>query len=70
MQCDVIAEGISKAAKEVNVKLPVIVRLAGSRAKEAQVLLDKFSEEHPEIRIVTQSDFDLAAIKAVEMAIL
>ncbi len=39
VRCDVIAEGIIQAVKEVGVKVPVIVRLEGTNADEGRALL-------------------------------
>jgi len=35
MKCDTIAEGIIKAAKEVHVEVPIVVRLTGTNADKA-----------------------------------
>lgn len=40
MQCDTIANGITQAMTKIGVKVPVVVRLDGSRAKEAAVILE------------------------------
>lgn len=39
MKCDVIAEGIVAATRELHVKVPVVVRLRGTRVKEGRELL-------------------------------
>merc|ERR1719300_1040283 len=39
MRCDVIAEGIIAAAKELNLATPIVVRLQGTRVDEAKVLI-------------------------------
>lgn len=41
VRCDLIAEGIIGAISEVGIKLPVVVRLEGNRAKEASALFKK-----------------------------
>lgn len=41
VRCDLIAEGIMGAVKEVGIKVPVVVRLEGNRATEANALLAK-----------------------------
>jgi succinyl-CoA synthetase beta subunit len=41
VRCDVIAEGIITAVQKVGVKVPVIVRLEGTNAKQARELLGK-----------------------------
>ena len=39
VRCDVIAEGIIAAVKKVGVKVPVVVRLEGTNAKQAREML-------------------------------
>ena len=39
VRCDVIAEGIMVAVKKVGVKVPVVVRLEGTNAKQAREML-------------------------------
>lgn len=39
MRCDVIAEGIILAAKELEMKIEIIVRLQGTKEKEAKDLI-------------------------------
>ncbi|MDH3638728.1 MAG: ADP-forming succinate--CoA ligase subunit beta [Gammaproteobacteria bacterium] len=39
MRCDVIAEGLVNAAREVNLNVPLVVRLAGTNADKAQDIL-------------------------------
>lgn len=36
MRCDYIAEGVIKATKELDLKVPLIVRLQGTKEKEAK----------------------------------
>jgi len=40
VRCDLIAEGIIAAVKEVNIKVPLVVRLQGNRADKGAALLD------------------------------
>jgi succinyl-CoA synthetase beta subunit len=39
VRCDVIAEGIIAAVKRVGVQVPVVVRLEGTNAPQARVML-------------------------------
>jgi succinyl-CoA synthetase beta subunit len=39
MKCDVIAEGIIAAAKEVQLKVPLVVRLEGTNVEKGKELL-------------------------------
>jgi succinyl-CoA synthetase beta subunit len=41
VRCDVIAEGIMAAVKKVGVKVPVVVRLEGTNAKQAREMLSQ-----------------------------
>lgn len=43
MRCDVIAEGIIKATKELQLEIPLIVRLQGTKEAEAKLCVFLFS---------------------------
>jgi len=40
MRCDVLAQGVVDAAKEINIEVPLVVRLAGTNFKEGKEILD------------------------------
>jgi succinyl-CoA synthetase beta subunit len=61
MRCDVIAHGVVEAAKETNLSVPLVVRLAGTNFKEGKEILDKSGLE-----ILSASDLNDAAKKIVE----
>ena len=63
MKCDVIAEGIIGAAKELDFKLPLIVRLEGTNVEKGRELLGSSG-----LAITTASDLDDAAQKACAAA--
>ena len=63
VRCDMIAEGIIAAVKEVGVTIPVVVRLEGTNAPRARELL-----EGSGLGVVPASDLTDAANKAVRMA--
>jgi succinyl-CoA synthetase beta subunit len=63
VRCDMIAEGIIAAVKEVGVSIPVIVRLEGTNAPLARKLLTSSG-----LAITPASDLTDAAIKAVRLA--
>ena len=63
VRCDIIAEGIISAVKEVGVSLPVIVRLEGTNAVLARQMLASSG-----LAITPASDLTDAAVKAVRMA--
>lgn len=41
VRCDRVAQGVIDAAREIHVKIPIVVRLEGTNAKEAGVLLQE-----------------------------
>ncbi len=61
MRCDVLAQGVVDAAKEVNLSVPLVVRLAGTNYKEGKEILDK-----SKLKILSASDLNDAAKKIVE----
>ena len=61
MRCDVLAQGVVDAAKEINLSVPLVVRLAGTNFKEGKEILDKSN-----LKIVSASDLNDAAKKIVE----
>lgn len=63
VKCDVVAEGIISAVKEVGVDIPVIVRLKGNNANIAQEILTE-----SDLNIIFESDLSIAAKKAVELS--
>ncbi len=63
MKCDVIAEGIIEAAREVEIGVPLVVRLEGTNVERGRELL-----ENSGIDLITASDLADAAAKAVEAA--
>ena len=63
MRCDVIAEGIIKAAKELELTIPLIVRLKGTADTEAKEMIKQSG-----LKIYPFDGLDEAAAKAVELA--
>jgi succinyl-CoA synthetase beta subunit len=63
VRCDIIAEGIIAAVKEVGVNMPVIVRLEGTNAPLARQLLAGSG-----LAITSAADLTDAAVKAVAAA--
>ena len=60
MRCDIIAEGIITAVKEVGVKVPVIVRLEGTNVELGQKMLTESG-----LDIISANDLTDAAKRAV-----
>ncbi|MBI5468424.1 MAG: ADP-forming succinate--CoA ligase subunit beta [Deltaproteobacteria bacterium] len=60
MRCDIIAEGIIAAAKDVGVNVPLVVRLQGTNVDQGRKLLASSG-----LNIITAEKMDEAAQKAV-----
>ncbi len=63
MKCDVIAEGVVAATKELGVKVPLVVRLQGTNVGQGRDILKGSG-----LNIVSVDDLVHAAEKAVELA--
>jgi succinyl-CoA synthetase beta subunit len=61
VRCDLIAEGVIAAVREVHVEVPVIVRLEGTNAEAGRAMLAS-----ADLSIIAAADLDEAAQKAVE----
>ncbi len=61
MRCDVLAQGVIDAANQVNLSVPLVVRLAGTNYKEGKEILEKSN-----LKILSASDLNDAAKKIVE----
>jgi len=61
MRCDVLAQGVVDAAKEINLSVPLVVRLAGTNFKEGKEILDNSN-----LKILSASDLNDAAKQIVE----
>lgn len=64
VSCKMIAEGIVSAAKELELHLPLIVRLEGTHVKEGKEIL-----QHSGMRIIAASDLADGAKQAVQAAL-
>ena len=62
MKCDVIAEGVVAAAREVRLEMPLVVRLEGTNVERGQELLETSG-----LSLETASSLDEAAEKIVAM---
>jgi succinyl-CoA synthetase beta subunit len=60
MRCDVLAQGVVDAAKETNLSVPLVVRLAGTNFKEGKEILDRSN-----LKILSATDLNDAAKKIV-----
>jgi succinyl-CoA synthetase beta subunit len=64
MRCDIIAEGIISAVKEVGVKIPIVVRLEGTNVKLGKEILRKSN-----LNIISADSLTDAAKKSVDLTI-
>ena len=63
MRCDVIAEGVVAAAREVSLNVPLVVRLEGTNVQQGKTILAESG-----LPIISADDLDDAAKKAVKAA--
>ena len=61
MRCDVLAQGVVNAAKEIDINIPLVVRLAGTNFKEGKKILDNSG-----LKLISAKNLDDAAQKIVE----
>ena len=61
MRCDVLAQGVVDAAKEINLNVPLVVRLAGTNFKEGKKILDSSG-----LKLISAENLDDAAKKIVK----
>ena len=61
MRCDVLAQGVVDAAKEINISVPLVVRLSGTNSKEGIEILDNST-----VKLISARNLDDAAKKIVE----
>jgi succinyl-CoA synthetase beta subunit len=60
MRCDIIAEGVIAAVKEVGLAVPLVVRLEGTNVKEGKAILNQSG-----LDVISADDLDDAAQKIV-----
>lgn len=61
MRCDIIANGIVEAAKEINVNVPLVIRLSGTNFREGKKILEESG-----LNIIAADELDDAAQKIVK----
>ena len=61
MRCDILAQGVVDAAKEINIRVPLVVRLAGTNFQEGKKILD-----NSDLKLISAENLDDAAKKIVE----
>ncbi|MDA9034136.1 ADP-forming succinate--CoA ligase subunit beta [Hyphomicrobiales bacterium] len=58
MRCDVVAEGVLDAAREINISVPLVVRLEGTNVEEGKKII-----EESDLTVISGTDLDDAAQK-------
>ncbi len=61
MRCDILAQGVVDAAKEIKINVPLVVRLAGTNFEKGKEILDNSG-----LKLISASDLSDAAKKIVE----
>ena len=61
MRCDIIAEGVVAAVKEVGLKVPLVVRLEGTNVAEGKAILQDSG-----LNVIAANDLADAAEKVVK----
>ncbi len=61
MKCDVIANGVVTAVKEVGLKVPLVVRLEGTNVEQGKKIINESG-----LNVVSADDLDDAAQKIVK----
>ena len=61
MRCDVLAQGVVEAAKEIKINVPLVVRLAGTNFMEGKKILDSSG-----LKLISAENLGDAAKKIVE----
>ena len=62
MRCNIIAEGIIAAVKELEILVPLVVRLEGTNVEEGKAILEK-----SDVDVIAANDLDDAAKKIVKL---
>ena len=62
MRCDVLAQGVVEAAKEINLSVPLVIRLAGTNVELGKKILSKSG-----LKIISANNLSEAAKKIIEL---
>ena len=63
MRCDVLANGLVEAAKQTKLKVPIVVRLAGTNVELGKKIL-----KESKLKIIPANNLSEAAEKIIEVA--
>ena len=61
MRCDVLAQGVGEAAKEIKISVPIVFRLAGTNFQEGKKILNNSG-----LKIISANNLADASKKIVE----
>ena len=61
MRCDVLAQGVVDATKEIKINLPLVVRLAGTNVESGKKIL-----KNSKLKIISANNLSEATEKIVE----
>ena len=61
MRCDIIAEGVVAAVKEVGLQVPLVVRLEGTNVDKGKAIIDQSG-----LNVIAADDLNDAAAKIVK----
>ena len=62
MRCDILAQGVVEAAKETNLSIPLVVRLAGTNVEKGKEIL-----KNSNLKIISANNLSDAAKKIIEV---
>ena len=62
LRCDVLAEGVVKAAQKTGIQVPVVVRMEGTNVEEGRKILAESG-----LNLITATDLKDAADKVAEL---
>mgnify|MGYP000477535751 CR=1 FL=1 len=65
-RCDLVAEGLVKAFSEIEMEIPVVLRLAGTNEEEGRRIIEDYMEKNPN-KLVLVKTMEEGAKKAVEL---
>jgi len=63
LRCDVLAQGVIAAVKELGVPVPIVIRMEGTNVDEGKRLLEESG-----MKLATADSMDEAAKKVVQLA--
>jgi len=68
LRCDLLADGIIKAAEEVDLKIPIVARITGTNADIGKQKLKDYTQNTGKLNIQVADDIGAAADLAVKVS--